>query len=413
MITRIRCDKPSFREVKFNPDFNVILANRTETSTDRDSRNGLGKTTLVEIIHYCFGSDLKKSPTLKKSEVDGWQFTVDFEVDGRNYSVTRSTEAYGVVELEGDFSEWSIRKSPEESGPLVLKNNEWKHLLSQMLFGFNPDEYEIKYKPKFRSLFSFIVRREHAFQDAFRHFRQQATWDKQAHIAFLLGLNWKIASEIQIIRDSRDALKALQNAAAQGHLEGFLGTIGELETDRVRLEKDVAALEKQLASFKVHPQYEDIRTAATKLTDEIHDLSNQSMHNDLLISKYRQSLDEERDVSVDEVNEIYKSAGLVFSESITKTLDEVTQFHQIVLENRRNYLESEISRLVLEIKDLDGQIESKSNQRAGHLKVLQTHGALDEFTELQNRLATFRQQLGDVKSTIRNLQEIKIKLSSL
>ena len=70
MITAVRCDKPSFREVRFKPGFNVILAERVGEATDKDSRNGLGKTTLIEIIHFCLGASTKKNEGLRIKELE-------------------------------------------------------------------------------------------------------------------------------------------------------------------------------------------------------------------------------------------------------------------------------------------------------------------------------------------------------
>jgi uncharacterized protein YydD (DUF2326 family) len=55
MIHAIRCDQPGFKTVKFFEGLNVVLAERSELATDKDSRNGLGKTTLIDIIHFCLG----------------------------------------------------------------------------------------------------------------------------------------------------------------------------------------------------------------------------------------------------------------------------------------------------------------------------------------------------------------------
>lgn len=52
MIYSVSCDKPSFKNIEFKPGFNVILAERTKESTIKDSGNGLGKSTLIEIIHF-------------------------------------------------------------------------------------------------------------------------------------------------------------------------------------------------------------------------------------------------------------------------------------------------------------------------------------------------------------------------
>jgi uncharacterized protein YydD (DUF2326 family) len=56
MINTISANQPSFKTVEFTPGFNVIIADRTESSGVKDSRNGLGKSTLIEIIHFCLGA---------------------------------------------------------------------------------------------------------------------------------------------------------------------------------------------------------------------------------------------------------------------------------------------------------------------------------------------------------------------
>jgi uncharacterized protein YydD (DUF2326 family) len=56
MIRKVSANQSSFRTVEFNPGFNIVIAERTKESTRKDSRNGLGKTTLVEIIDFCLGS---------------------------------------------------------------------------------------------------------------------------------------------------------------------------------------------------------------------------------------------------------------------------------------------------------------------------------------------------------------------
>lgn len=86
MIYSIKSNKLSFKKIEFKPGFNVILAERTKESTKKDSRNGLGKSTLIEVIHFCLGAS--KGETLSKKEMEGWSFTVDLDLAGKRYSVT-------------------------------------------------------------------------------------------------------------------------------------------------------------------------------------------------------------------------------------------------------------------------------------------------------------------------------------
>ena len=89
MIHSIKCDNPSFKTIEFKSGFNVILAERKEGSTEKDSRNGLGKSTLIEIIHFCLGGS--KGETLKKTQLEGWTFTLDLDIAGKRYSISRNT----------------------------------------------------------------------------------------------------------------------------------------------------------------------------------------------------------------------------------------------------------------------------------------------------------------------------------
>jgi len=67
MIYSVKSDKSSFKKIDFQPGFNIILAERTKESTKKDSRNGLGKSTLIEIIHFCLGAN--KGDTLSKKRI--------------------------------------------------------------------------------------------------------------------------------------------------------------------------------------------------------------------------------------------------------------------------------------------------------------------------------------------------------
>ena len=57
MIYKIYASDKRFKTIEFKKGLNVILADRKEESGKKDSRNGLGKTTLINILHFCFGSD--------------------------------------------------------------------------------------------------------------------------------------------------------------------------------------------------------------------------------------------------------------------------------------------------------------------------------------------------------------------
>ena len=404
MIKAVRCDKKSFKNVNFEKGFNVVLAQRTKESTEKDSRNGTGKTSLIEIIHFCLGSTITPRNTLRVKELEDWTFILDLTLRGTEYTVYRNTLNRSYIKIEGDFSDWPIKPLyDDKENAYIMKARDWTSLLGYMMFDL-PIIIDTKYTPTFRSLISYFIRHGvNAFQDPFKHFPQQKEWDIQVNNTYLLGLNWEYATEFQILKERRKTLYNLEEAAGQGLLTEFIVSLGELKEKRVRLEEKINESEKQLAAFKVHPQYYDIEEEVNRLTREIHEITNRYTLNRQILHGYEKSIAEEEDMSIDKVEQIYNEAGLIFSDKVIKTLSNVMDFHKKVIENRRNYLQSEIARLSKEIEEQKSQIRSLSNERSELFNILRTHGALEEYSKLQNRVTDLRQQLEEIRNRIENL----------
>ena len=406
MIKAVRCDHSSFKEVRFEAGFNVVLAERTKESNSKDSRNGLGKTTLIEIIHFCFGAGTKPDEGLRIKELEDWTFMLDLTLRGKDYTIYRNTKDYKKVKIEGDISNWPIKPDYNKNEKIFfMKTAEWSSLLGYLMFDLPVEATGEQYKPTFRSLISYFARRGvGAFHDPFKHYAQQKEFDVQVNNAYLLGLNWEYASEFQLLKDKEHTLQELKKAANQGLLAGLIGTLGDMEAERVRLEDEVSASEDQLKTFKVHPQYYSVYEEAEVLHKMIQEIKNKYAINAHILSKYEENITEEKDVSADNVKQIYEEAGIIFPEGVVKKINDTLEFHKTIVRNRKEYLKSEISRIRREIEDQKYQIENNSNKRAELLGILRTHGALEEYSRLQNRVVTLRQQLEEVKSRIRNLE---------
>lgn len=415
MIKAVRSDNNSFKEVHFREGFNVVLAERTKESTSKDSRNGLGKTTLIEIIHFCLGASAKPNECLRVKELEGWTFMLDITLRGKDYTIYRNIKDFAKIKIEGDISTWPIKPDYDKNEKAyIMKTAEWNSLLGYLMFDSPIEDSREQYKPSFRSLISYFARRGvGAFHDPFKHYSQQKEFDVQVNNAYLLGLNWEYASEFQVLKDKEHTLQELKKASNQGLLAGFIGSLGDMEAERVRLEDEVNTSEDQLKTFKVHPQYYSVYEEANGLHKEIQEIKNKYAINTHILSKYEESIKEEKDVSADNVKQIYKEAGLIFPESVVKKIKDTLEFHKTIVHNRKDYLKSEIARIKREIEQQKYQIETLSNKRAELLGILKTHGALDEYSMLQNRVVTLRQQLEEVKNRIKNLEAFEEGKSTL
>lgn len=415
MIFAVRSNKPSFKTIKFKPGFNVVLAERTKESKDKDSRNALGKSLLVEVIHFCFGSSLEQNKGLGTPNLLDWTFTVDISLRGKKYAISRNTKELKKIIVEGDFSDWPVKpEKDDKNGTYYFKYKEWKNILGFLMFNLPIEPLTKKYVPTFRSLFSYFSRRgPGAYEDPFKQFNQQKEWDIQVNNAYLLNLNWEYASDLQKLKDQEDILNKLKKAASQGLLKEFMGSIGELEALKINLGEQVKSGVKDLRSFRVHPQYHKIQEDIDELTVQMHMLINKCNITNQILGKYKENIEKEKDVEIERMKEIYEEAGIVFPGRVTKRLNDILNFTKEVIKNRKDYIATEIYRLENEIKNCDNKIESLSNKRAQLMEILETHGALEEYMKLQERHNDIATQLKETQNRIDNLQKFEEGKSAL
>jgi len=287
MLLSVKCDQPTFKEVHFLPGLNVVLADRTKEATRKDTRNGLGKSTLIEIIHFCLGCT--PDTTLKDEHLVNWTFTLELKLAGKAVSISRNTREHKKVQITGDASDWPIKpKHNAKTGEDELTISQLNTLLGALMFGISPDEESVPFKPAFRGLISYVIRRgADAYSIPFEQYRKQKEADIQALNTFLLNLDWTYATDWQQLKEREKLITDLKRAAKAGMMKEMLGgTLGDLEARRVQLELTVQREHEQLTSFRVHPEYQEIEERASQITREMHDLENRNFADSQVLNTY-------------------------------------------------------------------------------------------------------------------------------
>lgn len=406
MIHSITANQPSFRRVDFTPGLNVILADRTEESSRKDTRNGLGKSTLIEIIHFCLGARLH-GLILATPALEDWVFTMEMSLGGERLTVVRTVASANTVVVTGLSDDWPDLPSSDLMEQRAFTQAQWRAFLGRALFSL-PSADAPKYNPSFRSLISYFVRRGHdAFGDPFTHSRYQQVWDKQLHVALLLGLEWRHAAQWQAIKDRDKDLKSLRKLVDRDAVPHLGGSVGELEAERVTLAQEIEDGARALDSFRVHPEYESIRHEADGVTEELHREANKNIVASRRLNLYRKAVESEEPPSADSIQEVYEEMGVVFSQQVRRSLAEAREFYSRVVRDRRRFLRKEISRLESRIAETDGRIRELTDGRARLLRILSTHGALEEMVKLQERHVAKCRELERVKDQIEHRRQME------
>jgi uncharacterized protein YydD (DUF2326 family) len=408
MIRRISANHASFREVAFRPGFNLIVAERSDEATDRDSRNGLGKSTLLEIIHFCLGSRGTKGEGVVVETLNDWVFRLDLRHGGQDYAFSRGVADTNWLDIDSKYDDWPVQPTIENGSARLSVANQ-RVLLGHRLFGLTEAVEAVKFGPTYRSLVSYLMRRSpDGFLDPFSQFRTQRTWDKQVNVAFHLDLNWRDATEFQALRTQKATIDELEKVAKKGDLPSYLGSEGELEAERVRLTAIIEERSKRIATFRVLEDYREIEKNASVLAEKIHDLVNQNIGTRRRIELYSDRMTEERAslITGPEVETLYKEAGVVLPDGVHRRLVDLKTFHDAVVENRSTYLNEEIQRLTAEAASSDATIKELDHRKSELMSVLESSGALEEFMRLQDLLVEVQKRLGDVESRLARLREV-------
>jgi uncharacterized protein YydD (DUF2326 family) len=421
MIRAIRCDQPSFREVVFTAGMNVVLAERADTSSEKDSRNGLGKSTLIEIIHFCLGATAHRDGGIFSVKVRGWTYFLEMTIMGQPLIVSRNTSTAEAnrVTVTSRFDYTTAETLDKEANETVMSVESWRDFLGLTLFSFPPDSSR-HYTPSFRSLISYMVRTgKDSYTTPFEHHRKQLEWDKQVNNAFLLGLAWEDASDLQEKKEEKQDLDARTRFLAQQVQGNPRRLLGALEASRIQIRQKLSQEEKELSNFQVHPQYQDINVSVDRLTAEIHALVNANVADNQVVELYR-SDNEDDGLESAQVERLYAEVGVTFPDKVQRRLVDVQEFHHQVVINRRNFLASEITRLERLIVARKAEIETKSVARATRMEILQTHGALSEyhklqslFFETQGNLNILETRIGEIRGLEQRKSQYRIELEQL
>jgi uncharacterized protein YydD (DUF2326 family) len=400
MIQNIFSSLASFKALEFKEGLNVLVAQKEVGATDKQTRNRAGKTSLVETIHFLTGSKAEKGSLFRSTALDEESFGMTFDLGGQSVTTERSGKQKAKINVEGaDFLK----------GKTHLSNSEWVELLGEKMFGLHALPEGDGRAPTFRSLFAYFVRRQlsGAFTTPEKQATMQQAGDYQVALLFLLGLDWKIASDWQKVRDREKTLAELKKAAGAGAFGSIIGKASDLRTQVTVAEAALKEMQSHLADFRVLPEYAQMEAEADALTRRINELSNGNVIDIAAIRDLELAMSSEAPPPLDELERIYAEAGVILPGLAVKRYDEVRSFHESVVRNRRDYLAEELEAAKLRVEQREQEKQGLVSRRAEIMNVLKTHGALDQFSKLQAAAARKEAEVENLRQRFEAAEQLE------
>ncbi len=83
MIYRIYSTLPSFKTLELHPGLNVLIAQKEQGASDRQTRNRAGKSSIVEIVHFLMGSNADTKSLFRTDALNKESFGMEFDLSDK------------------------------------------------------------------------------------------------------------------------------------------------------------------------------------------------------------------------------------------------------------------------------------------------------------------------------------------
>ncbi len=417
MIHRIYSTLPKFKTLEFHPEFNVLLAEKTPGARKDQTRNAAGKSTTLEIIHYLLGADVDKEGIFLNPAISAETFGMTFDCGGERTTVERLASPSAFKNAfyfpSGIPSGLAHEAKTDDEGEIYVPLKAWRSFLGRTAFGLAPEP--ASFEPKFRSLFTYLCRRdETAFTDPKRHSLKQLEWDQNVAVAYFLGLDWRIISAMEKLRKREQELARLKKElSGSGVVAELIGTAAQLRA-RLAVQRSKAdAYATRLASFQVLPEYEEFEKEASRLRGEIGSLRDENTLDRQLVDQLEATLREEHAPEAADLTRLYEAVGVQLPGTAKKHLDDIRKFHEIIVQNRRGHLAHESTAARRRIQERTQQAENKERREKELMHLLDGRGALQHHTELQLEHARMRAEVEELERRLKVAHRIETGAADL
>ncbi len=418
MIVAIESDLPSFKPLTLGPGLNVLLSDKAPSSGDKHTRNSAGKSSLVDLIHFLLGGKATSSVASNKALKD-YTFFGTFRFDERLVRVARTASTGSKVFIEKDDADFLglVAAKDKSTGRHCISNEAWKEFLGHAYFKLparlESSAFGESFTPTFRSLIAYFARRRGAFIRPEKQSEMQSTWDWQTNLSYLLGLDWQLPHELELVRQRERQLSELKKAAGDGVIGEVIGTAAELRARMVLADDGAGKVRRELASFRVLDAYGERSDQAAAAHTNMLAIERHVVVLKQTLAHLQNALKEEAPPPQSDIERLYKAVGVELPGVALRRFEAVQSFHQSVIANRRARLEGEIEGVRAQIAEQERTSRSLDAERSEIMIFLQGHGALDDFVDLQRRLAGLEAEAASLRERYKAaevLEGSKVKL---
>ncbi|CAI1901509.1 DUF2326 domain-containing protein [Klebsiella pneumoniae] len=392
------------REVTFKDGLNLIVNKRT---SGKDSGNSVGKSTLSRVLDYLFmssGNDIYHDAEFGKD--------IPEIVSLINDNILRFTLDFNTVENKKAIISRTISTDEKNSkyylSDIEVDKKQYYDFIAQAVFGLTTD------KPSLRNVsHKFIRNTNEKMQKTLNFLHANTTSDVYDLLyLFLFGFNG-----LPLIKKKGEFNKDIKKQKA--YLAAYRNPNRETVLSKMikPLKKEIAEAEKNIKNFDFKDSHDESLKKLSEIQRVISDYSLTYASLNMRVRNIEESIlslkNNITQLVEDDLIEIYNSAGLYFKGELKRSYEEMVLFHNDVIKNKINFLESELLKKKEEIDAVNEKINDFHEQESSLFKTIKEPETLKSINQLFNKLTELRENLASIETNLTRINDTNALIKSL
>lgn len=403
------------RDITFHKGINLILDN-TKSDDKRESGNNVGKSTVIKLIDFCFGSKSESiyvDPEFKKPNIQVENFLKE-----NNIIITlklvedlEDNTSFEVI-IKRNFLKNS-EKIQEVNGETIKDDKKFQQKLKELIFK------SLEEKPTFKQIISKNIRDDkNRVEHTLKVLSPYTSQDEyEALYLYWLGIDLDSSKRKQELLAVKKIEENLQKRLKKE------SNISQIEQALIIVSKSIVSYEKKKETFSINPNYneelENLNKVKSILNKYSTDLGRLELRRELIIESQEELEKDFADIDARKIKSLYNNAKKLIP-SIQKSFEQTLSFHNDMVKEKIRYITEELPELENKIAVVKKEIVKYLQQELELTEKLKKSSFNEELHEVISNLTKLYEQKGNLEekkklweNSFNNLYEVIEELDKI
>lgn len=398
-LVKIYANK-NFKNIEFNPKFNVVLAIINDKLNKKDTHN-LGKTSLIHVINFILLGSFNKKIFGNKIFQDVVFYGELALNDGRFLILRREIDTNTKISFKinnGKSSGFIVPDSWDEENLAFDKS---RKKLNEYL------GYDVVPNYDYRKSITYFLRTQQDFLDVYKLDKFKGKHiDWKPFVFELLGYDSNLIIKKLSLEDEIDKKKGIIKVLKEE------ARINIEDRDKLAGLRDIKKqdLEVALRTIDKFNFFEQDKTLNKELIEQLDDkiqlLNTERYRLTYEINKIEESLSNiSQEISILDLEELYNDAKLYFPQELKKDFSDLIKFNEAISKDRKKYLTENLEDLKIQNASVNKELKTLEVDKSEKLAFLTEKDSYEKFKKYQKQLSKLEAEIARIDDKIRAVDQ--------